>query len=413
MAEILYLTELLGLPVYDLKGRVLGRVKDAALVPLIDPARVDRYLLGGGLAWLTVRHDQVKRIGLDGIHLRDEKLTPYHNDEYMLRLVRDLLDQQIIDARGRKVVRVTDVTFEIAAVANGHEVLRITEVDVGLRSVIRRLAQGVLAPKIVRRVQRPISVQSISWAFCNVVEADPQRRLRLNITNDLLERMHPADIADIVEELGPEDREAILSTMDKEVAAETLSEVDPELQAQILESMEPETAADIIEEMDPSEAADVIEELEDAVAAEIIEELEPETKSEVSELLEFEDDSAGRLMGTEYVAVAATLTAGEARHGLRASEEILEQVNLVYLLDERDRLTGAVPVARLFLAEGDVPVEKLKIEELHQVPVTEAQAEVIEMFDKYNLLSLPVTDETGQLVGVITADDIITALREK
>ncbi|MBY0374934.1 MAG: CBS domain-containing protein [Bryobacteraceae bacterium] len=413
MAEILYLTELLGLPVYDLKGRVLGRVKDAALVPLIDPARVDRYLLGGGLAWLTVRHDQVERIGLDGIHLRDEKLTPYHNDEYMLRLVRDLLDQQIIDARGRKVVRVTDVTFEIAAVANGHDVLRITEVDVGLRSVIRRLAQGVLTPKIVRRVQRPISVQSISWAFCNVVEADPQRRLRLNITNDLLERMHPADIADIVEELGPEDREAILSTMDKEVAAETLSEVDPELQAQILESMEPETAADIIEEMDPSEAADVIEELEDAVAAEIIEELEPETKSEVSELLEFEDDSAGRLMGTEYVAVAAKLTAGEARHGLRASAEILEQVNLVYLLDERDRLTGAVPVARLFLAEGDVPVEKLKIEELHQVPVTEVQAEVIEMFDKYNLLSLPVTDETGQLVGVITADDIITALRAK
>ena len=411
MAEILYLTELLGLPVYDLKGRVLGRVKDAALVPLIDPARVDRYLLGGGLAWLTVRHDQVERIGLDGIHLRDEKLTPYHNDEYMLRLVRDLLDQQIIDARGRKVVRVTDVTFEIGR--NGHDELRITEVDVGLRSVIRRLAQGVLSPRIVRRVQRPISVQSISWAFCNVVEADTQRRLRLNITNDLLEQMHPADIADIVEELGPEDREAILSTMDKEVAADTLSEVDPELQAQILESMEPETAADIIEEMDPSEAADVIEELEADVAAEIIEELEPETKSEVNELLEFEDDSAGRLMRTEYVAVQESATVMEALHVLRTNDEVMEQMNAVFLLDARDRLVAVVPATRLLLAGADTPLNKLASDTLHQVPVSESQAEVIEMFDKYNLLSLPVTDETGQLVGVITADDIITALREK
>lgn len=412
MPEILYLTELLGLPVFDLKGKVLGRVKDAALVPLIDPSRVDRYLLGGGLAWLTVRHDQVDRISLDGIRLRDEKLTPYHNDEYMLRLVRDLLDQQIIDAHGRKVVRVTDVTFDIMS-ADGHDELRITEVDVGLRSVIRRLAQGVLPPKLVRRVQRPINVQSISWQYCNVVEADPQRRLRLNITNDLIEKLHPADIADIVEELGPEDREAILSTMDKEVAADTLSEVDPELQAQILESMEPETAADIIEEMDPSEAADVIEELEEGVAAEIIEELEPETQSEVNELLEFEDDSAGRLMRTEFIAVPESATVGDALRALRNRDEVIERVNAVYLVDARDRLVASVPVARLLLAGAEVPLNKLASDAFHQVEVNEPQNAVIELFDKYNLLALPVIDLTGQIVGVITADDIITALRDK
>ena len=120
MAEILYLTELLGLKVFDLKGRLLGRVRDAAIVPLIDPQRVDRFLIGGnGTSWLTVRHDQIQRILLTGIQLRDEVLTPYHNDEYMLRLVRDLLDQQIIDAQGRKVVRVTDVTFTIAEHPDG------------------------------------------------------------------------------------------------------------------------------------------------------------------------------------------------------------------------------------------------------------------------------------------------------
>ena len=113
MADLLFLTELLGLKVYDLKGRKIGALKDAALVPLVDAARVDRYLVGGGWAWLSVRHDQIRTISLDGIYLRDEQLTPYHSDEYVLRLVRDLLDQQIIDAQGRKVVRVTDVTFDV------------------------------------------------------------------------------------------------------------------------------------------------------------------------------------------------------------------------------------------------------------------------------------------------------------
>ena len=111
--QLVFFTELVGLKVYDLKGRKIGVVKDAALVPLIDEVRVDRYLVGGGWSWLTVRYDQIQSISLDGIRLRDENLTPYHSDEYMLRLTRDLLDQQIIDAQGHKVVRINDITFEI------------------------------------------------------------------------------------------------------------------------------------------------------------------------------------------------------------------------------------------------------------------------------------------------------------
>src|SRR5512143_3363521 len=135
MAEsLLFLTELMGLKVSDLKGRRIGRVKDAAIVPVLDASRVDRFLVGGELTWWAVRHDQVASISLDGISLRDEQLTPYHDDENMLRLVRDLLDQQIIDVDGRKVVRVTDVTFELRKV-NSHEALHIREVDVGIRSI--------------------------------------------------------------------------------------------------------------------------------------------------------------------------------------------------------------------------------------------------------------------------------------
>src|ERR1700744_5405251 len=135
--EFYFLTELFGLKVFDLKGRSLGRVKDAAIVPLVDPVRVDRFLIGGDGTLLTVRHDQVKSISLDGIHLRDENLTPYHSDEYVLRAVRDLMDQQIIDAQGRKVVRVNDITFEIRQ-ENGGDILWVLDIDIGVRSVFRR-----------------------------------------------------------------------------------------------------------------------------------------------------------------------------------------------------------------------------------------------------------------------------------
>ena len=139
--ELLYLARLLGLKVYDLKGRRIGTLRDAALVPLIDPVRVDRFLVGAGPGWLSIRHDQIGSIDFNGIHLRDELLTPYHSDEYMLRLVRDLLDQQIIDAQGRKVVRVNDVTFLKVPTSEG-DLLHILEVDIGIRSIFRRVLAG-------------------------------------------------------------------------------------------------------------------------------------------------------------------------------------------------------------------------------------------------------------------------------
>jgi CBS domain-containing protein/sporulation protein YlmC with PRC-barrel domain len=413
MAEsLLYLTELVGLKVFDIKGRRIGRVKDAALVPLIDPARVDRFLVGGGWAWLTVNHDQVRSISLDGIFLRDELLTPYHADEYMLRLSRDLLDQQIIDVSGRKVVRVTDVTFAMGHEA-GHDVLRVLEVDIGLRSIFRRLMQGALPPRFVRRLQRAIPVNSIRWEFCNIVEADPQRRLRLNISHTALEKMHPADLADIVEELSPEDREAILSTIDSEVAAEALSEVEPKMQASILESLDTETAADIIEEMSPNEAADALAELEDETSEEILEEMETEPKSDLQELLEFEEDTAGGLMNTEYVTLHQEATVADGIVALKGNEELLETLNTLLLIDAEERLVGVVPVARLFVASATSRLRELCSETLIKVPVDEKQKRVAELFDKYSLLTLPVVDDEGKLAGVITADDIISVLRQK
>jgi magnesium transporter len=411
--EILFLTELVGLRVFDLKGRRIGAVKDAAIVPLVDSVRVDRFLIGGAEgAWFVVRHDQVRSISLDGIYLRDENLVPYHSDEYVLRVVRDLQDQQIIDAQGRKVVRVNDITFEIRKENDG-EILWVLEVDIGVRSVFRRLVQGVLPPRLVRRIHTRIPPHSIRWEFCNILEPDPQRRLRLNISNKLLENMHPADLADIVEELSPDDREAIFENIDSEVAAEALSEVDPDIQASILESLETETAADIVGEMSPDQAADILGGLEEETSKEILEEMEHEPKAELSGLMEFDEDSAGGMMNTEYISLPETATVADAIHALRGNEELIETLNTLFLVDAEDHLKGAVPVARLFLHEGAAGLSKLAVDNLIHVPVEEHQDRVTELFDKYNLLALPVLDQDKKLAGVITADDIITVLRQK
>lgn len=408
--EILYLTELLGVRVFDLKGRDIGYLRDAAVVPLVHPVRLDRYLVGAGPGWLSIRYDQVDTISPEGIHLKDERLTPYHSDEYMLRMVRDLLDQQIIDAQGRKVVRVNDITF-LKEREDGHDVLDILEVDIGIRSMFRRLFRGILPPATVRKLQHRIPPHSIRWEFCNILEADPQRRVRLNISNKLLEDMHPADLADIVENLGHEDRNAIFNTVDAETAAELLSEVEPDIQTRIIESLDAEIAADILEEMEPSEAAHVLNDLEEARSEEILDEMEPAEKEEVEELLEFKDNSAGGLMDTGYVSLPEEATVADAMEELKKSEDVLEDLHTIFLTDHEGHLKFSVPLARLFFASGDTQLKDLASDTLLHVQVHETANHVADMFDKYNLLTLPVLDKNERLVGVITVDDVVALLR--
>ena len=411
--DILYLTELLGVKVYDLKGRLIGTLRDAALVPLIDPVRLDRYLVGAGPGWLSIRYDQIGSISYDGIHLKDERLTPYHSDEYMLRMVRDLLDQQIIDAQGRKVVRVNDVTF-LKECENGRDdVLHILEVDIGLRSIVRRVLAGIVNPAVIRAIQSRISPKSIRWEFCNILEADPQRRVRLNISNKLLENMHPADLADIVEDLGHEDRQAIFNTMDNETAAELLSEVEPDMQTRIIESLEAEKAADILGEMEPSEAADVLNELNEERTEEILDEMRPEEKEELEELLDFRDDSAGGLMDTGFLSMPEKATVSDAIAELKKNEDVLDNLHSLFLVDGDNRLASAVLLSKLFFAAGDTPLKELASDPLLFVQAEEKQDRVAEMFDKYNLLTLPVVGENRTLLGVITVDDVVALLRQE
>jgi sporulation protein YlmC with PRC-barrel domain/CBS domain-containing protein len=411
--SLLFLTELMGMRVFDLTGRRIGRVRDACLSPRVDKVRVDQFLVGGEWTWWTVRHDQVATISLDGIFLRDEQLVPYHEDVWSLRMGRDLLDQQIIDAQGRKVVRVNDVTFGLKTVGD-HDQLWVLEVDVGMRSIFRRLCQGLVPPRMVRRMMMRISPNSIRWEFCNIIEPDPQRRLRLNIDMKGLEAIHPADLADIVEELSHEGREAVFESLDSEVAADTLSEVeDTKTQASILESLDADRAADIVEEMAPDEAADVLAEMEEESSEAILDEMDAEEKTDVEELLEFDEKSAGGMMNSDFISVLDSATVAGALKAIAENAEQVDTLTSLFLVDADGRLSASLPVARLLLADLATPLRTLAGDDVVvSVPVTERQARVVELVDKYNLMALPVIDEAGLLVGSITADDIISVLRQ-
>ena len=185
------------------------------------------------------------------------------------------------------------------------------------------------------------------------------------------------------------------------------------MQVSILESLEPEKAADIVEEMAPDEAADVLSELEEETSEEILDEMETTPGTEVRELLEYEEDSAGGMMNTEFVALHESATVADALDAMRGNEELLDGLNTLFLIDPDRRLVGAVPLARLFVAEPQTPLTALAAENLIRVEVDAREDRVTELFDKYNLLSLPVVDDGGRLEGVITADDVITVLRQR
>lgn len=408
VARLVYLTELTGMRLIGPQGTRIGRVREAAVAPREHPRRVSRFLFGSGRTEFAVRWDQVESVRDDGIYLSDDSFTPYYGDVYHLLLTKDLLDQQIIDVNGRKVVRVNDLALQVAV--NGNHQLWVHEVGVGMQGAFRRLAEGILPNKIIREIQAKMPPNSIPWDACNIVEPDPQRRLRLLISHERLENIHPSDLADIVEELGADEREAVFETIGEEHAADTLEEIKPTVKRSILHSLDPDRAAHILEEMDPAEAADALADLEEHTREEIVGDMEQEPAHEVAELLEYADDTAAGMMGTRFLAQPADATVRDVVQRLREEDSMLKRLTHVFLTDEEGRLRGSVPLGRLAVAADDELAIALAYKETVQVDMDAKQDDVVELFEKYNLFALPVVDEEGRLQGTVTADDVITCL---
>jgi CBS domain-containing protein/sporulation protein YlmC with PRC-barrel domain len=407
------LTLLEGTPVVDAGGQMRGRVADVAVGTGQDAGRVLSLVVKSarGREQFDIHSLSLTEAGGLVMAPGAEPMAANQNETVLL-LRQDLLDRQIIDVYGRKVVRVNDVDLKWQAVERGTP-LQVTQVEVGLRGATRRMLKGLLPGARVAAIASRIPAKVIPWEFVDVIEVDPARRVRLKIEHERLAQMHPADIADILEELAPAEREAVFQTLDEEVAAEALEEVEPKLQRTLLASLDSEGAADIVEEMDPDAAADLLADLPEAHSDAILESMEPEERHEVEELLEFREDSAAGYMTTAFVAVSHEGLVSDAMEALRQFEGDPETVSEIYLIDEHRALKGSVPLLRLILAQ---PVSRLAVLTESRViscRVDTDEDKVAELFDKYNLRTLPVVNSGDKLVGIVEADDVISFLRSR
>jgi magnesium transporter len=414
MQEEIALSSILGASVYDSSGAFAGYVREVAVSPRDDPNRISDFIVKTREGDRLLPARQVKAVIGSSIQVTGnfQDWQPLVSSEGMLLLERDLLDQQIIDVSGRKVVRVNDVDLRREA-ANGTLKLKIGQVDIGLRGAIRRLLKGLAPSRAIEALATRMPEKSIPWEAVDLIETDPARRVHLKLEYERLSRLHPADIADILEELAPAQRESVFESLDEEVAAEALEEIDPRMQVELMRSIDSEKAADIVEEMDPDAAADLLGDLPEETSEEILEEMEPEERQEVSGLLAFHENTAAGRMTTDYVALSPEHSVGDAIDRLRSFEGPVETISSIYLVDSQERLVGSVPLVSLVLAPGGARLSTIAPEHAIFALVNASDKDVAEMFDKYNLLTLPVVDEQQRLAGIITADDIISLLRER
>jgi magnesium transporter len=410
--SVVALSELLGASVRDATGAVRGRVREIAVAPQDHPTRIAFLIIKTTGGERVLPPDAITSAGATVRAASDaaswERFTP---SDGLLLLKRDLLDQQIIDIHGRKVVRVNDVELESTPV-NSHLLISVVAVDVGARGAVRRLSKGIVPSFTLRALLERIPPRVIPWQFVDLLETDPARRVKLKIAYKGLAQLHPADIADIVEDLPPAERESVFETIDEEVAAEALEEIDPDIQVSIVESLDKDRVADIVEEMDPDAAADLLGELTEKDSDEILKEMEPDERHEVTQLLEFSEHTAAGRMTTEYIAVPETSVVDDAIEALKAFEGSAEAVATIYLTGPGQKLVGAVPLVKIAISSPAVQLSELSDPYRACAPDT-PQDEVAAIFDKYNLVTLAVVDEHGRLAGIITADDVIAMLRHR
>jgi len=327
-------------------------------------------------------------------------LRPFMRRDGEVLLARDVLDKQVIDVDGKRVVRVNDV--QIIEAANDW---RVTGADVSLAGLWRRLAPAFM------RSGRPVEV--IDWADVGYLATDAAT-VQLKSSRGKLARLHPVEIARLAEAFSYQHGAEIVESLDDETAAETLEEMASARQAQIIGDMDKERAADILERMSPDEAADVLGDLSEEKAEDLFNRMEDEEQLEVAELLAYEDDTAGGLMTTEFVTLPRDLTVGAALARLREMAETPNMIYYLYVVEgESWQLTGVITLRSLILADPSFPLEHVMRADIQVAHVHDDAAEVAQKISEYNLLALPVVDEAGDILGIVTVDDAIEILLPK
>jgi len=393
-----FLSEMLGRPVTDIDGKLIGTLKDVIAKPmqefphpLIQAIRVQRKG-----ETLTINYSAVASLMSPAITLmkRVEDLRPYPGHEDDIFLSRDVLDKQIIDTDGARVVRVNDV--ELMRV-NG--TIYVGNVDVGGAGILRRVGLG----RAVRWLKlRP---NSIAWNNVELLRRDQSMRLRVPV--EKIHELHPADVAEILSDLNKLESGQFLAALDVEHLADALEEVEPEFQVSLVEGMPDEKVADVLEEMEPDEAADLLADLPKERKEDLLALMEKDEAEDVRKLLAYPEDSAGGIMTTEYAAVSPDLTAEQAIRALRKLADEAETIFYVYATDEQDHLLGVFSLNNLIFAPPKKRVSEFMSTRLISVNLSDEQDTVAQVITKYDLLAVPVVDEQNRLHGIVTADDAL------
>lgn len=401
----MYLSFVLGQLIRDPAGEELGRLEDLVASPAPHLPVISAVVVRTGrhnvrnVAWSSFAYDtDNERFSLA---VPVDEVRDYHIGDEDLLLRHNVMDKQIVDVHDYRVVRVNDVRIE----PSGGR-LYLVGVDTGMRGLVRRMGLMHLSDKLARIIKVKPSSQVIAWHDVETFERGVGR-LKLKVSSERLSALHPSDIARIVNELDPDQRADVIESLDVETAAEVLTEAHPDVQASIVENLEDELAADILEEMEPDEAADVLGDVSAEKREDILEEMEPEEAEDVKELLEYEDNTAGGLMTTEYLAISKDQTAQQTIDLIRELEPSAETVYYLYVVDSSEHLVGVISLRELIVAKPDTPVEEFMEDKVVHVHPDAPVEEIAQTLSDYNLLAVPVVDEENRLQGIITVDDAL------
>jgi len=410
----IFVSEVFKKPVLDQTGEDIGKLTDI-IVGMGEPfPSVTALVAASGKETFIIPWDIVNLFNrrVISVNALIQNLGPASVSPNDILICRDVLDKQIVDINGAKLVRVNDIKL---GDIKGR--LCLVAADIGLRGLLRRLGVEARGEKLFSLFHYRLQQRLIGWHYLQTIEPK-LTRLTLTISRQKVSSLHPADLAEIMSEASQRERTAIFGSLDVETAAEALHELEPRVQADIIDDMAKERASDILELMPPDEAADVLGDLPEAKAQELINLMEKEEAEDVQELLEHEEDTAGGLMTTEYLAFAPDMTVEEAIKELRLEAPNVETIYYLYILDNEERIIGVLSLKNLILAASQTLLRDIMTTPAKTIPLETGEKDVAEFISKYNLLAAPVVDENGVMHGIVTVDDVVdfllpTASRKK
>ena len=409
---MLYLSQMLGKPVVDSSGEKIGTISDLAIsTGEVFPRITSLAFQGPGkvpfmISWrkyVDEFDDEGIKLSVDSPDIRFSYLQP---DEVLL--ARDLMDRQIVDTQGLKVVRVNDLKLSKSGTQ-----LRLLGAEVGIRGILRGLAPWLerAVVSVAKAFHKQIDERIIAWNYMDLLDRDLSE-VQLSVTHKRLDELHPADVADILEQLDPQQRANVFKHLDESQATEAISEMEDEYQADFIEDLDDAKAANVLGNMDPDDAVDIVRDLSYEKAEALLRLMGVEDAAEIRRLLGYKDGTAGGMMTTQFVAVPETFTVRETIEVLRELPEEHPTVHYVYVLDEYDKLVGVLSLRTLVLTDDSKVMHNIMYTDLITALPDETEDDVAADVFKYDLPAMPVVDERGKLLGIVTTDDAWDAIED-